>query len=144
LILEVSVAITVSSDVNNKPILLNKVLIDTDCTRTIVKRNSLPDQFFETGKQLNEVSWTTNSEKFVTKYEIPLQLSLPEFAPSREINWSVAVDETAQQSKYDMIIGRDLQITLGMDILFSTKHLKLDGIVNADKKHRFVLYRQSC
>ena len=45
LILEVSVAITVSSDVNNKPILLNKVLIDTGCTSTIIKRNSLPDQF---------------------------------------------------------------------------------------------------
>jgi hypothetical protein len=51
LILEVSVAITVSSEVNNKSILLNKVLIDTGCTRSIIKRNSLPDQFFETGKQ---------------------------------------------------------------------------------------------
>jgi hypothetical protein len=106
LILGVSVAITISSEVNNKPILLNKVLIDTGCTKTIIKRNSLPDQFFETGKRLNEVSWTTNSGKFVTKYEIPLQFSLPEFAPSHEINWTVAVDETAQQSKYDMIIGR--------------------------------------
>jgi hypothetical protein len=28
-----------------------------------------------------------------------------------------------------MIIGRDLQIVLGMDILFSTKHLKWDGMV---------------
>jgi hypothetical protein len=54
---------------------------------------------------------------------------LPEFAPSREISWNVAVDDTAQQSKYEMIIGRDLQLALGMDILFSTKHLKWDGIV---------------
>jgi hypothetical protein len=58
-----------------------------------------------------------------------LQFSLPEFAPSREIHWNIAVDDTAQQSKYKMIIGRDLQIALGMDILFSTKHLKWDGIV---------------
>jgi hypothetical protein len=36
--------------------------------------------------------------------------SLPEFAPSREINLNVAVDDTAQQSKYDMIIGRNLQL----------------------------------
>jgi Reverse transcriptase (RNA-dependent DNA polymerase) len=126
LMLEVSVAITVRSSVNNKPILLNKVLIDTGCTRT---RSSLPDQFFETGKRLNEVSWTTNTGKLVTKYKIPLQFLLPEFAPSREINWNVAVDETAQQSKYDMIIERDLQIAIRMDILFSTKHLKWDSIV---------------
>jgi hypothetical protein len=39
------------------------------------------------------------------------------------------VDDTAQQSKYDMIIGRDLQLALGMDILFSTKQLKWDGII---------------
>jgi hypothetical protein len=47
-----------------------------------------------------------------------LHFSLPEFAPSREISWNVAVDDTAQQSKYEMIIGRDLQLALGMDILF--------------------------
>jgi hypothetical protein len=58
-----------------------------------------------------------------------LQFSLPEFAPSRKINWNVAVDEAAQQSKYDMIIGRDLKIAIGMDILLSIKHLKWDGIV---------------
>ena len=66
LILEVSVAITISSEVKIKPILLNKVFIDTGCTRTIIKRNSLPDQFFESQKQLNNIAWTTNDGKFVT------------------------------------------------------------------------------
>jgi Retroviral aspartyl protease len=127
--LEVSVAVIISSENEFNSILLNKVLLDTGCTRTIIKRDKLPDKFFESQKQINEVSWTSNAGKFVTKYEIPLQFLLPEFAPSREINWSVAVDDTAQQSKYDMIIGRDLQIALGMDILFCTKHLKWDGMV---------------
>jgi hypothetical protein len=40
----------------------------------------------------------------------------------------ISVD-TAQQSKYDMIIGRNLQLALGMNILFSTKQLKWDGIM---------------
>jgi hypothetical protein len=119
----------ISSESDVKSILLYKVFIDTGCTRTIVKQNKLPDKFFESRKQLNEVSWTTNAGNFVTKYDIPLQFSLPEFAPSREINWNVAVDDTAQQSKYDMIIGRNLQLALGMDILFSTKQLKWDGII---------------
>jgi Retroviral aspartyl protease len=128
LVLEVTIAIKLSSDDNCQTIMLNKVLIDTGCTKTIIKRNTLPDQFFESEKQSKEITWTTNAGKFVTKYEIPLQFSLPEFAPSREISWNVAVDDTAQQSKYEMIIGRDLQLALGMEILFSTKHLKWDGI----------------
>jgi hypothetical protein len=48
-------------------------------------------------KQLNEVTWTANAGKFVTKYNISLQFSLPEFAPSFESNWNEAVDDTAQQ-----------------------------------------------
>jgi hypothetical protein len=47
LILEISVAIIISSESDVKSILLNKVLIDTGCTRTIVKRKKLPDKFFE-------------------------------------------------------------------------------------------------
>jgi hypothetical protein len=34
-----------------------------------------------------------------------------------------------------MIIGRDLQSALGMDILFSTKHLKWDGVMIPMRQH---------
>jgi len=71
LILEISVAITLNSEVNPKSKLLNKLLIDTGCTRTIIKKASLPDQFFEQRKQQNEVTWTTNAGKFVTNYDVP-------------------------------------------------------------------------
>ena len=60
LILEVTVAITISSEVINKLILLNKILIDIGCTTTIIKRYSLPDQFIEPRKQHNGISCTTN------------------------------------------------------------------------------------
>jgi Retroviral aspartyl protease len=56
LIPEISVAIIISSESDVKSILLNKVLIDTGCTRTIIKQNKLPDKFFESRKQLKEVS----------------------------------------------------------------------------------------
>jgi hypothetical protein len=46
---------------------------------------------------------------------------LIEFAPSREIEWVVAIDETDSQSCYNMIIGQDLQQAMGMDILFSSQ-----------------------
>jgi hypothetical protein len=41
LILEISVAIIISSESDVKSILLNKVLIDAGCTRTIIKGNKL-------------------------------------------------------------------------------------------------------
>jgi hypothetical protein len=65
--MEISVAI-ISCESDFKSILLNKVLLDKGCTRTIIKRNKLPDRFSR--KQLNEVSWTTNAGKFVIKYNL--------------------------------------------------------------------------
>jgi hypothetical protein len=40
----------------------------------------------------------------------------------------VAVNETESQSCYDMIIGHDMQHSMGMDILFSSQRLRWDGI----------------
>jgi hypothetical protein len=118
------------------------VLLDTGCTRTIMKRDKLPDKFFESRKQISEVSWATNAGKFVTKYKITLQFSLPEFAPSREINWNVAVDDTAQQSKYDMIIGRDLlALGNGHSIFHQKFEVGWNGNSNAYSGRKFVLFR---
>jgi hypothetical protein len=67
---------------------------------------------------------TTNSRNFITKHDVPLTFSLIDFAPSREIECVVAVDETDSQSLYNMIIGQDLQQAMGMDILFSSERLR--------------------
>jgi hypothetical protein len=72
--------------------------------------------------------WTTNSGNFITKYDIPLTFSLIDFTLTREIEWVVIVNETVSQSRYDMIIGQDLQHTMGIDILFSSQRLRWDGI----------------
>jgi hypothetical protein len=40
----------------------------------------------------------------------------------------VTIDETDIQSYYDMTIGQDLQQAMGIDILFSSKQLRLDKI----------------
>jgi hypothetical protein len=55
----------------------------------------------------NKIFWTKKSGNFVTKYDIPLTLSLIDFAPSPEIEWVVAVDKTDSQSCHDMIIRQD-------------------------------------
>jgi Retroviral aspartyl protease len=50
LALEVSVAVIISFESEIKSILVNKVLLDTGCTRTIIKRDKMPDKFFESKK----------------------------------------------------------------------------------------------
>ena len=61
------------------------------------------------------------------KYEVLLTLIFPEFSSSLEVQWACAVDENPD-STYDMIIGRDLQSALKMDILFSTGSFTWNGI----------------
>ncbi|CAJ1955442.1 unnamed protein product [Cylindrotheca closterium] len=53
--------------------------------------------------------------------------SIPEFTSSCEITFPMNVDESSYSS-YDMIIGRDLQNALGIDILWSKQSLMWDGI----------------
>jgi hypothetical protein len=88
----------------------------------------LPKELFQNKCQVKETIWKTNAGMYTTKYEVPLNFTLPEFAPSKEIEFTLAVDDTEKSSKYDMIIGRDLLQALGMDILFSTGRLSWDGI----------------
>jgi hypothetical protein len=73
------------------------------------------------------ISWSTNGGKFNTRYEVPLTMVLPEFSSSMEVQWSCAIDKNPN-STYDMILGRDLQSALRMDILFSTGTLVCNEI----------------
>jgi hypothetical protein len=53
---------------------------------------------------------------------------LPALFENREIEWDCYVDESDPDScLYDMIIGRDLMIELGIDICFSTAEIKWDN-----------------
>jgi hypothetical protein len=127
LVTEVKVVVKPNSGSNIKTY---RVLIDTGCSRTIVRRRVLPDIHFNSKRTSKETLWNTNGGTFLTKYEIPVTFALPEFAPSKEVSWNMAVDETEKNAhqKYDMIIGRDLQQALGFDILWSKGLLVWDGI----------------
>ena len=109
-------------------------LIDTGCSRTIVKRSALTNVAVERSKEVNETNWNTAAGKFATKYDVHIDFALVDFAPSKQIQWKAALDETTQQSTYQMIIGRDLQQALGIDIHWSNRTMKWDGIIIPMKK----------
>ena len=108
------------------PVKLHRVLIDTGCSKTLVKSVHVPEALRNSRKTL-PIQWNTNGGTFNTKHEVQLTLILPEFSSSMEVQWACAIDENPN-STYDMIIGRDLQSALKMDILFSTNCLVWNGM----------------
>jgi len=108
------------------PVKLHRVLIDTGCSKTLVKSVHVPEALRNSKKTL-PIQWNTNGGTFKTRHEVQLTLILPEFSSSMEVQWACAIDENPN-STYDMIIGRDLQSALKMDILFSTNSLIWNGM----------------
>ena len=53
---------------------------------------------------------------------------LPEFHEHRVIEWDMYVDESSSSlSTYDMIIGRDIMESIGLDLLFSENLMRWDN-----------------
>jgi hypothetical protein len=100
------------------PVKLTQVLIDTSCSKTLIKKQYVPNGL-SNAKKAMPITWSTNSGKFNTCYEEPLTKVLPKFSSSMEVQWSCAIGENPNFT-YDMILGRDLQSALRMDIRFST------------------------
>jgi hypothetical protein len=54
--------------------------------------------------------------------------SFPEFHENRDIIWDVYVDSTSSKdSRYDMIVGRDLMYSIGLDLRFSDSTMVWDN-----------------
>ena len=104
-------------------------LIDTGCSRTIVKKSALDRVGIKAKRSPNKTNWSTNAGKFSTDDDVTIEFALMDFTPSKTIEWQAALDETKQQSTYGMIIGRDLQEALGIDIRWSTRTMQWDEII---------------
>eukprot|EP00980_Cylindrotheca_fusiformis_P014223 scaffold3747_cov99-Cylindrotheca_fusiformis.AAC.3 len=108
---------------------MNRTTTVNACVRdsSSAKQECFDKKTLEDGKKLKETIWSTNGGAFRTRYECPLTFTLPNFTSSREVTWNMRVDEEGS-SWYDMIIGRDMLRALKFDILFSTGHLRWEGL----------------
>ena len=116
--LTTEVTALVKNITGSQPNKLTRVLIDTGCSKTLIKKEHVPNGL-ESAKKAKPISWSTNGGTFVTRHEVQLTIILPEFSSSMEVQWACAIDENPD-STYDMILGRDIQSALKMDICFST------------------------
>ena len=102
-----------------------KILLDSGCGGTLINK-----QFTKKLKttKSKKTKWRTKSGNFKTDKLCKVSLTLPALFENREIEWDCYVDESDPDScLYDMIIGRDLMIELGIDICFSTAEIKWDN-----------------
>jgi len=98
-----------------------RALIDTGTSRTIVDGWDKLDQAGIKLTSEKAVSWETKEGSFRTEDQAELVCTLPQFSLHRIITIKAHVDKrfAIPQSKYDVIIGRDVLSQLGFKIDFA-------------------------
>ena len=92
------------------------VLLDTGSSNTILSNNYL--EHVKSIKK-NKSEYVTAGGLFTTGKQGTLVFKLPEFSNSKDITWSMDIDNgKLEELGYDMIIGRDLLFSLEMIIDF--------------------------
>jgi hypothetical protein len=102
-----------------------RVLFDSGCGATLIN-----NKFVRHWKKTESKStkWSTKGGSFKTKRNCEIEFTLPEFHENRKITCSAYVDESHHESSnYDMIIGRDLLHSLGINLPFDTAEISWDN-----------------
>ena len=117
-----------------------KVLLDTGCCTSIAKEKHCQN------KKRNKVSnYATGGGALKTKYESEIHFALPEFSDKKIIKWNFNIT-SSDDLGYDMIIGRDILMTLGINFSFVNKTVEWEGIsipmrdFNKIKKYKLSKY----
>ena len=62
--------------------------------------------------------WETQAGNFTTSTKVNVEFCLPEFGATKIVTWKCHISKSTN-SRYDMILGRDLLTNLGLDLKFS-------------------------
>ena len=102
-----------------------RVLFDSGCGATLINK-----KFVRHWKKSRDSStkWATKAGSFKTKRKCDIEFTLPAFHENRNITCNAYVDESHHESSnYDIIIGRDLLHSLGINLLFDTAEISWDN-----------------
>ena len=102
-----------------------RVLFDSGCGATLINK-----RFVRHWKKTihKSTKWSTKAGSFKTKKRCEIEFTLPAFHENRNINCNAYVDESHHESSsYDMIIGRELMHSLGINLLFDTAEISWDN-----------------
>ena len=102
-----------------------RVLFDSGCSATLINRSVLKG--WKKRKE-KTIKWSTKAGKFKTDRVCDIEFTLPALHENRIISCTAYVDESSKGDvHYDMIIGRDLMQSLGINLLFSTSQIEWDS-----------------
>jgi hypothetical protein len=110
-----------------KPIVL-KALVDTGSSGTLIA------QKFTKHLRIVEDSskiWKTMEGNFCTTKKTTTQFIIPELHENKVIQHDMYIAKDL--GNYDVIIGRDIQLKLGLDVCFSSLEIRWDGAVTSMK-----------
>jgi hypothetical protein len=100
-------------------------LFDPGCGATLINKKFVRHWKKTEGKS---TKWSTKGGSFKTKRKCEIEFTLPAYLENRMINCNAYVDESHHElSNYDMIIGRDLLHSLGINLLFDTAEISWDN-----------------
>ena len=97
-----------------------KIVCDSGTSSTIV---SGPFTKKLRMKEKSENTWNTKGGNFTTSYKAKVQFTLPELDSNKVINLECQVDNNNKESRYDMIIGRDLLSELKFCVDFGNNEI---------------------
>jgi len=93
-----------------------RTLLDTGTTSSLVLgRLTKKLRMTQSNKS---TKWNTKAGIFETNKTCKVQFILPEFDQNKVIEWKMHVDDSTADFNYDMIIGTDLMVELGISIDF--------------------------
>jgi hypothetical protein len=102
-----------------------RVLFDSGCGATLINKKIVRHWKKTESKS---TKWSTKGGSFKTKRKCDIEFTLPAFHENRTITCNAYVDESHHESSnYDMIIGRDLLHSLGINLLFDTAEISWDN-----------------
>ena len=106
-----------------------RVLFDSGSTASIVLRRFTHSTTRYADNEPGKKEWDTKGGTFVTTGKAFIKFGLTEFDPDKNIKWPFYVDESSpSESDYDMIIGQDLMLSLGIDLSYSNRTITWDDV----------------
>ena len=112
---------------NHEPVAI-RGLLDTGTTSTIILKDYVPKGRANTSKGKKQ-EWTTIGGTFHTRHKALVDFKFPELNTTKMVSTIVHVDDTTPTKKaaYDIIIGMDLMIELGITVNTASKSIDWEG-----------------
>jgi hypothetical protein len=113
---------------------------DSGCSVTVIYKKFVKHWKKQPAKT---IKWSTKAGSFKTKKSCDIEFTLPGFHENRKIACKAYVDESHESCSYDMIIGRDIMHSLGINLLFDTAEISGDN-AKIYMQHPEMLKIQKC